>query len=140
MIGVINRLKDNDAAQTLGHFILYNLFNVAMQCKVLELPDKENQRRISRIPAGWYTCVLRYSTTYGWHYILLDVKGRDYILIHFGNYKHNTQGCLLFGNDFVDINGDGHLDVTSSKKTMKKLLATAPKEFKLLINDLDKEA
>lgn len=138
MYAVLNRLKDNDHAQTLGHFILYNDMDVAMQCKSLELPDLNNQIKVSRIPADIYLCQKRYSKKYGWHYIIKDVHGRTWILIHFGNYKDDTLGCILLGSDYVDINNDGHLDVTNSRNTMNLLNALAPDEFTLVINDIDK--
>ncbi|WP_299129390.1 DUF5675 family protein [uncultured Winogradskyella sp.] len=136
--GVLNRLYDNDHKQTLGHFILYDGINIIFECKSLELPNRNNQRNISRINAKWYQCELRYSKKYSWHFHVLDVEGRSWILIHFGNYYTDIRGCILLGNDYVDINGDGHLDVTSSRKTIRRLLEVAPKRFNLLINDLDK--
>ena len=102
---------------------------------VLEPPFKDNKENVSSVCSGIYTAVLRYSEKYGWHYHIIDVEGRTLILIHFGNYFSDTEGCLIFGNDFTDINGDGHRDVTSSKKTMNRLLAVAPKEFKIMIDD-----
>lgn len=135
MKGVLNRLVHEDK-QTLGRFHLFNELNEVFSCAVLELPDRDNQTSISRICAGLYTAKRRWSKKYGWHYILENVQDRSYILIHFGNYYTDTQGCLLFGNAFTDINGDGYRDVTSSKKTMKRLLEVAPEEFTILINDL----
>lgn len=125
-----------ESVQTLSALLFFDddvklLFN----CKVLELPNRNNANRISRVNAGRYKCVLRYSVTYGWHYHLLDVEGRTLILIHFGNYYTSTAGCLLVGTDFTDINGDGFRDVTSSKKTLKKILEIASSEFELLIID-----
>lgn len=134
---VLNRLKDNDHAQTLGHFILYDDEKVLMQCKALELPDLQNERRVSRIPSGVRCCVKRWSKKYGWHYHVTDVEGRTWILIHFGNYKDDTSGCILLGSDFIDINGDGHMDVSNSKNTMNLLNSLAPDSFTLVINDID---
>jgi hypothetical protein len=138
MYAVLNRLKDNDHAQTLGHFILYNDMDVAMQCKSLELPDLGNEVRKSRIPAGVYCCEKRYSPKYNWHYWVKDVAGRTWILIHVGNYKDDTTGCILLGQDFIDIDGDGHLDISASGKTMNLLRSMALDEFTLVINDIDK--
>lgn len=129
------RLQE-DEKQTLSEIIFYdNDVNRVLEVKALELPNRDNQRGISRVKADTYTCVLRYSEKYGWHYHLQDVKGRTLILIHFGNYYTNTRGCILIGNNFTDINKDGYRDVTSSKKTMNKLLKIMPKEFKLTIID-----
>jgi hypothetical protein len=127
------RLQE-DQKQTLSEIIFYNDdVKRVLEVKALELPDRGNQRSISRVNAGNYICKLRYSEKYGWHYHLQDVEGRTLILIHFGNYYTDTRGCILVGNAFTDINGDGYRDVTSSKKTMKRILAIMPKEFNLTI-------
>lgn len=135
---VLNRLRDNDHAQTLGHFVLYDAEKILMQCKALELPDLGNQRRVSRIPSGVRCCVKRYSKKYGWHYHVTDVEGRTWILIHVGNFMDDTTGCILLGSDYVDINNDGHLDVTNSRGIMDLLNSLAPDSFTLVINDIDK--
>lgn len=130
--GLVIRLE-HETKQTLGKFYLFNGLLEVFSCYVLELPDRQNQKSISRVLDGDYICVERWSKKYGWHYILQDVKGRSYILIHFGNYYTDTRGCLIFGNAVSDINKDGFRDVTSSKKTMQRLIAAAPKQFKLTI-------
>ena len=127
---------EEETKQTLGKFYLFKGLKEVFSCYVLELPDRNNQTSISRINAGRYKCVRRWSKKYSWHYILEGVEGRSYILIHFGNYYTDTRGCLLFGNGIVDINKDGFRDVTSSKKTMRQLLQIAPKEFYLTINEI----
>ena len=131
---IINRLA-HEPKQTLGVLNVYNDVNLVFSCKVLELPDRQNKRSISRINKGDYNCQLRWSKKYNWHYILKDVENRSFILIHFGNYYTQTRGCLLVGNAFKDINNDGLRDVTSSKKTMKRLLNILPKQFNLTITN-----
>lgn len=129
------RLKQ-ELKQTLSTLLFFdNDVNLKLSVKALELSDRGNQRSISRIPSGKYTCKLRYSEKYKWHFILEYVPGRSYILIHFGNTYRDTRGCIIVGNSFTDIDGDGFRDVTSSKKTMKRILAIAPKEFELIIID-----
>lgn len=135
MKGIINRLVLEDK-QTLGWFYLYDELQEVFKCAVLELPFKDNKQNISSICSGIYTAKLRYSEKYGWHYHILDVENRTLILMHFGNFYRDTKGCLLFGNGFTDIDGDGYRDVTSSKKTMQKVLNIAPNEFKILIHDM----
>lgn len=62
----------------------------------LELPWKENQKNISRIPPGTYTFQKIKRTTNGKNAIWLrDVKGRSEILIHHGTKPTETQGCIL---------------------------------------------
>ena len=127
------RLMQDDK-QTLSSLLFFNDdIKLMLHVKALELPDRNNATAISRINAGKYICKLRYSLKFGWHFIVENVEGRSYILIHFGNtYKH-TNGCILVGNAFTDLDGDGYRDVTSSKKTLKRILAIAPKQFELLI-------
>lgn len=137
MEAVIHRLKDNDEKQSLGHFMLYDGIDMIFDCKSLELPDKGNQNNISRIPAKVYWCELRYTSKFGWHFHVTDVEGRSWILIHIGNYFTQIRGCILLGQNFVDINKDGHLDVTSSGNTLKRLLRLVPRKFRLTIIDLD---
>lgn len=131
---ILIRLQQ-DAKQTLSEMHFYNGLNHLLTVKALELPDRNNLTSISRIPAGKYVCKLRWSSKYKWHFILEDVEGRSYILIHFGNYYRDTRGCILVGNAFVDINRDGYLDVTSSKKTIKRILALPGNDFNLTIID-----
>jgi hypothetical protein len=129
------RLTEGDT-QTLGRFYAFDGLFKVFECVTLELPDRENETAISRIPSGKYICKRRHSAKYGEHYIVMDVDDREYILIHFGNYFTNTKGCILVGNDFGDINGDGHQDITSSRNTMKYLVRSMPDEFELTIIDV----
>lgn len=86
---------------TFGYFVYDNTF-----CHSIELPDKDNQRNISCIPNGDYTCKLFYSHHFKrFLYNVKNVKGRSYILIHSGNfagdtskgYKSNFNGCIGIG-------------------------------------------
>tara|TARA_R110001599_G_scaffold100770_8_gene258120 strand:- start:3621 stop:4040 length:420 start_codon:yes stop_codon:yes gene_type:complete len=136
-LAVLSRLKYSDK-QILGHLSLFDETDEVFSCKSLELPDLDNQTDISCIPTGEYICIKRYSPGYGWHYLVKEldgehVKGREWILIHFGNYFYNTLGCILLGQALSDINGDGLRDVTDSKRTMNQLNRAANNEFKLRI-------
>lgn len=102
-------------------------------CSTLELPWLENIRRISCIPEGEYTVVKRFSPKYKNHFYILDVPNRDWILIHHGNFYTDTLGCILVGQNYIDINNDGLLDVTNSVATMNKLNNMLPEKFKLII-------
>jgi hypothetical protein len=122
MKGVLIRLDDNDSEQTLGQLYIYDGINLVFQCKTLELPWEENKKMVSRIPEGKYKVVRRSSKKFGEHYHILNVEGRKYILMHIGNYYNQTHGCVLLGQNFVDLNKDGHLDVTVSRQTIKRML------------------
>lgn len=133
MIAQINRTIKTDK-QTLGEFILKDdKGTVLMKCKTLELPWKNNEFQKSCIPSGTYNVVPRTSPKFSKHYHILDVPNRTYILIHTGNYHTQILGCILVGSEFKDINGDGSLDVTSSRITLDRILKLAPKGFKLIV-------
>ena len=99
----------------------------------LELPDLQNQKRISCIPKGTYVCVYRYSDKYRKHYHVKNVPNRDWILIHTGNFHTQILGCILVGTEFADINKDGYKDVVNSRLALNKLLKWYPLGFNLVI-------
>ena len=72
----------------------------AFSCFTLERPWLNNQRRVSCIPAGTYKGRVLPSPRFGIDLPeLLDVPGRDQILIHPGNTIDDTEGCILIGLD-----------------------------------------
>jgi len=122
--------------QTQSSFLLaengYPLFGGYM----LELPWAHNLPMISCIPEGTYKLVHRVSDSHGKHLMVDDVPGREYILIHSGNFNADTKGCLLPGAGFSDINKDGCLDVLESRITLKWLLnAIGDKTPRLIIKN-----
>lgn len=115
------RLHDT-GKETLGVLRIYKGLDKIMECKTLEPSWKENEKGISCIPAGKYDVELRESPTFGWTPIIKGVVNRDLILIHKGNYRRDTKGCLLVGSDFGDINKDGEMDLVGSKIVFDQLL------------------
>ncbi len=70
-------------------------FNGQFLCHTIELPWRDNQRRISCIPEGTYRIRKRYSDRYRWHFELMDVRQRTAILIHAANdAMKELQGCI----------------------------------------------
>lgn len=64
-------------------------------CYTIELPWLKNQKRVSCVPEGEYILQQRYSKKYGWHLHLVNVPGRDLILIHpANNAKKELLGCI----------------------------------------------
>ena len=99
----------------------------------LELAWKNNQRKVSCIPKGTYTCVSRTSPKYGRHFHVTNVPNRDLILIHHGNFHTDILGCILIGKGRADLNKDGLMDVTQSKVAMSEFVALMPERFELTI-------
>lgn len=126
-----------EASQTPGSLIVFNQDQVALSVKSLELPWLNNIRRESCIPAGTYDCERLNHPRFGhcWH--VKDVFERDEILIHSGNVasgkKVDTEGCIMPGLRYIDINNDGILDIVDSKLAMDQLRAILPDRFKLII-------
>jgi hypothetical protein len=118
--------------QTKGElFVLDEFANVLFRCFTLELPWKDNQRKISCIPAGRYKVVPRFSQRFNNHLHILDVPERTFILIHEANFVHQLEGCIAVGASRIDLNGDGKLDITQSVITKNKILEfiTGPTEI-----------
>jgi len=127
----IYRKKDNGietiGALTFGEF----------HCDTLELPYKDNQHRISCIPAGKYICKKVTATAHipYEHISVTNVPNRDGICIHKANYVSDLLGCIGVGEGIIDLNKDGQLDIIKSKLTFDKLMALLPNSFSLAITD-----
>lgn len=118
----------SDDTQTLGFFQCGDF-----KCVTIELPWKDNEPQISCIPAGWYKCRKIVSPSHGECIEIMNVVGRTYIQIHAANYARQLLGCVAVGATMADIDGDGNLDVTSSRNTLGKLMASVPDEFVLQV-------
>lgn len=71
------------------------LLNGATICSTIELPWKNNQSRISCIPEGKYKLIKRYSPHFNRHLEVMDVPGRQLILIHPANdASTELKGCI----------------------------------------------
>ena len=105
----------------LGNISVRDEEGVKWTFQTLELPDRDNQKEVSCIPAGSYDGVKRWSKKYKNHFMLLDVPDREGILIHVGNYPRDTRGCILVGTDVRDIDNDNRPEVVNSKTAMERL-------------------
>lgn len=122
--------------QTTGKLFVYDDDNnLELSLFTLELPWKDNKRRVSCIPEGEYKVIKHISPKFGECLWVQDVPNRSEILVHRGNFHSQILGCVLAGLDLKDINKDGYKDVTSSVKAMKKLLKVVPSEFQLTIEN-----
>lgn len=129
-------LRSNFYKQTLGNILVINDTDIVYQCKTLELPNLNNQPRVSCIPEGKYRVKKHVSPTFGACFWIQNVPGRKEILIHVANHYHELLGCVAVGRAHTDIDGDKLRDVTDSKNTMTTLLRLLPNEFDLEIINL----
>ena len=132
MRGVLVRLESSEN-QTLGRLTIYDGLDPVFQCCTMEPPWRENKKNVSCIPTGEYRVNARNSEKHADHFHVRAVPDRDYILIHVANYHTQLRGCIGVGSDFYDINADGDFDITSSRRTLRKLVNLIPEGFNLII-------
>jgi hypothetical protein len=134
--------------QTRGLLQVRDNEKLIFSCLTLELPWKDNQRNISCYPLGTYNCSKHISPTFGESILIHNVPGRTKILIHPANYagsknpktgRSDLKGCTAVGDKFVDLDGDGLVDIANSGKTMKKLLSCLTDVFTLTVELLQTE-
>lgn len=92
--------------------------NRKILCYTLENPWKDNEKNVSSIPEGRYSCAPYNSEKYPNVWKINNVKDRTDVLIHIGNYEKDTKGCILVGSN-VAYNKKNM--VTNSRITMEKL-------------------
>jgi hypothetical protein len=126
------RTIDN-GKQTNGVLYVEKDNKILFECYTLELPWKDNQRRVSCIPQGTYKAVKHRSPKFGNSIWIKDVPNRSEILIHPANYVRQLLGCIAVGKDLRDIDGDSLEDTTASRNTMNELLALLPNSFEVTI-------
>jgi hypothetical protein len=126
---------DDDGVRTLGNLYVYNGEVVEFSCKTIELPWKDNKKKVSCIPAGIYTLQkLKESPLFKYpHLWIKDVTGRDGVKIHVANYVRELEGCIALGNAHADVDGDGIIDVSNSRRMLEKILAILPDVSKIEI-------
>lgn len=132
---IINRTYTEKA--TYGEAQVYDAekHESAFEFKTLELPNKNNERRVSCIPEGVYMVhKMKPNAKRPYEYFhVQNVPGRDAILFHPGNYTSQILGCILPGENHTDLNKDGIVDITNTTATLKILTAMLPDKFKLTI-------
>ena len=100
-------------------------------CLTLEPFKRNNARNVSCIPTGQYLLKRFDSPTFGDVWMVTDVEGRDYIMIHWGNMAMNTKGCILLGEGFSVI--DNKWAVSSSKLAFNEFMSLTKDETELTL-------
>jgi len=88
---------------------------------------ENNKRKISCIPSGVYDIEIIESKKFGQCIWVKDVPNRSGILIHQGNTKFDTEGCILIGTEVrVQIYNKKHneyaMGVINSQKAKREML------------------
>ena len=98
----------------------------------LELPWRQNQHNVSRIPAGVYPAFRFMSPHIGYElFQLANVPDRVGIDIHIGNTMKDTAGCILVGEA---LEGDA---ITESREAFRLFMGmlTGIDKFTLTVVD-----
>jgi hypothetical protein len=97
--------------------------------ETLELPWRDNERGVSCIPDGLYSCRYLFSPSRKRKvYWLENVPGREAVQIHIGNFTSDIRGCILVG-----LRRDGNAVLDSRKAFAKLLQVTHGQDFNLRI-------
>jgi len=89
-------------------------------CLTLEPPDIVNKAWTSCIPAQQYICTVVNSPKYGATYMVRDVPNREHIVIHWGNWIEDTEGCILLGDSI--LRSGGRRGVANSRNTFNSFI------------------
>lgn len=116
---------------TMSELLVLNSEGIIFNCFTLERPWLSNKTDISCIPPGDYEANKYVSKKHGACISIPNVEERTNILIHVGNWLHQTKGCLLIGAKIQ--HSDKGIMITSSKLTLEKLLKHLPNKFRVRI-------
>ena len=101
----------------------------------LELPWRNNQNDISRIPAGSYKGSTREDGPKGWRIQLRDSDPRKLVQIHIGNYPKNTDGCILLGSGRSSTDGCMITGSDAALKALRDRYDNSSRPIEILIRD-----
>jgi len=122
---IIDRTYQHDS--TLG-LLRYGFF----RAHTLELPDLDNQKDVSCIPEGLYSCRKHQSPKNGYCIEIINVKDRTHVQLHKANYLSDILGCIAIG-DSARFKDNWEPWVTNSKDTLEELMGLLPDHFDMLI-------
>jgi hypothetical protein len=110
------------------------LHNGLQICHTVELPWLNNQRKISCIPEGRYELRRRFTEKRKHHLEVMNVPGRNAILIHpANNAKKELLGCIAPVTELI-APGKGSQSRFANEKLKVLVLAALDRKQKVFIN------
>ena len=108
--------------RTIGELTFFDdLGKELLRLFTLERRWINNRSNESCIPESNYKVVPFDSDSHPDSYHILEVLDRDSILIHTGNFIHDSKGCILIGLKLRDLDFDQKPEVINSKAALKKI-------------------
>lgn len=128
---LLRRQAEKD--RTLGVLQIFDGLTMQAKFTTLEPPWLNNAANKSCIPAGIYTIKPRHTPKYGDHLIVEGTEPRECILCHKGNFPSNTEGCILIGMGFGDLDKDKKNDIINSQAAMGLLVQFIKAPARLIV-------
>lgn len=122
MYAILTRFTSNEKGVTGLLQIFEDTNECIFSCLTLELPWKNNQFKISCIPAGVYKLLPHNSPKFKKCFSISGVPFRSAILIHVGNTIADSEGCILVGRKLFVNSGLGTYFLENSRVTLESLL------------------
>lgn len=130
----LKRTQSTDKA-TIGELLVLDTFGDPLwKGFSMELPWKMNREGVSSIPPGTYPLRWTVSPRFTREAQMKDPKAgnvstfevcnvpkRAGIRLHAANFAAQLKGCIAPGLALADLNGDGTLDVTSSRNALAEV-------------------
>lgn len=129
---LINRIKEG-YKETLGQGTLLLNGMPRYDFVTLEKPNLHNTFNVSSIPAGTYKATKYIRPNKKKAIQLHGTDPRTWILIHSGNYFDDSEGCILPGKRFGDMNADGIYDVQESGDVTDMIYDLIPNEAEITV-------
>jgi hypothetical protein len=99
----------------------------------LEEPWRKNERKVSCVPEGIYTCNPYNSPKFPRVWELQNVKDRSLILFHSGNTVADTEGCILVGGILTSFGDELAILHSTEALNLLRRLVGVNHSFKLTI-------
>ena len=127
-LGLIRSYSPRGEMGTLGEIV-----GLSRPYYTAENPWRNNERSVSCIPEGTYTCKVRDRLHKGHAvYEVQNVPNRTHILIHVGNTHKDVEGCIVVGTGLGFVNGAWA--VTNSRDGLADFMAELKNEpFRLTV-------
>jgi hypothetical protein len=103
-------------------------------CNTIELPWLQNNRNISCIPEGRYEVKKRFTKKHQLHFLIVDVPGRNGILIHPANDAlTELRGCIAPVTSLTGL-GKGSQSRLANEKLKAILMTALERKEKVFLN------